>query len=155
MHRIGGKQVIQCPKRLHTWGQHFVRAMASSCAPAQTQPSVMEHQQDQEKTQPQATSSTQRKLEQLHFDNLTLRALPLDPKEGGSVRQVEGACFSRVQPTPVSNPKLVIASLESLALLDIDPSEVSAFCVWECSAGRVSGFFSFPTPAPLPLPLME
>lgn len=44
--------------------------------------------------------------------------------EGGPVRQVEGACFSRVKPTPVKGPQLVVASPEALALLDIPASEV-------------------------------
>eukprot|EP00198_Chlamydomonas_reinhardtii_P010390 XP_001699727.1 predicted protein [Chlamydomonas reinhardtii] len=65
-----------------------------------------------------------RTLETLNFDNLSLRALPVDPVEGGPVRQVEGACFSRVKPTPVKGPQLVVASPEALALLDIPASEV-------------------------------
>ncbi|PNH04070.1 Selenoprotein O [Tetrabaena socialis] len=70
-----------------------------------------------------AVTQGRKKLEELSFDNLTLRSLPLDPVEGGTLRQVEGACFSRVQPTPLSNPQLVVASTDALALLDLDPAE--------------------------------
>ena len=72
------------------------------------------------------TPAATKKLEQLSFDNLSLRVLPVDPNPINVTRQVEGACFSRVQPTPVANPKLVAASPEALALLDIDPAEVEA-----------------------------
>ncbi|KAG2449256.1 hypothetical protein HYH02_006001 [Chlamydomonas schloesseri] len=72
-----------------------------------------------------AASMEARTLETLNTDNLSLRALPVDPVEGGPVRQVEGACFSRVKPTPVNNPQLVVASPEALALLDIPASEIS------------------------------
>jgi hypothetical protein len=104
--------------------------MASApTAPAARPADQMEHQHQQNRpSQPHF-----RKLEQLDFDNLTLRVLPLDPVEDGPIRQVEGACFSRVNPTRLSNPQLVLASPEALALLDIDPAEVGSFwwgCVW-------------------------
>lgn len=70
-----------------------------------------------------ATHPAGRTLEALSFDNLTLRTLPVETGDNRP-RQVEGACFSRVQPTPVSKPVLVVASAEALALLDIDPAEV-------------------------------
>ncbi|GLC50161.1 hypothetical protein PLESTB_000349300 [Pleodorina starrii] len=120
MHLISGKQVFQCSRRLHTRGHRFVRAVASASAAAQTRPAAQPVNMEQ-----QQETSQLRKLEQLNFDNLTLRALPMDPEEGGPVRQVEGACFSRVQPTPVSKPQLVVASPEALALLDLDPAEIS------------------------------
>ena len=41
----------------------------------------------------------------LNFDNRCLRELPLDPEERNYVRQVPGAIFSRVAPTPVKNPQ--------------------------------------------------
>ncbi|KAG2482073.1 hypothetical protein HYH03_018983, partial [Edaphochlamys debaryana] len=66
-----------------------------------------------------------RKLEELSFDNLTLRSVPVDTSMEPRQRQVEGACFSLVNPTPVANPTLVVASTDALALLDIDPAEVS------------------------------
>lgn len=77
-------------------------------------------------------------MKNLHFDNSALKSLPLDPvKENFVRRNVRGACFSLVDPTPVSNPKcvqktfavvmlahnghrLVAHSPEALALLDLD-----------------------------------
>lgn len=63
-------------------------------------------------------------LETLNFDNSALRSLPLDPKEDNSLRQVRGACFSKVTPTPVKGPRLVAHSSSAVALLDLPESEV-------------------------------
>lgn len=65
-------------------------------------------------------------LEDLHFDNLQLRALPLDPDntQRKTPRQVSGACFSLAQPTPLENPQLVAASLDVLALLGVRADQV-------------------------------
>eukprot|EP00197_Chlamydomonas_leiostraca_P006379 CAMPEP_0202866778 /NCGR_PEP_ID=MMETSP1391-20130828/8355_1 /ASSEMBLY_ACC=CAM_ASM_000867 /TAXON_ID=1034604 /ORGANISM="Chlamydomonas leiostraca, Strain SAG 11-49" /LENGTH=630 /DNA_ID=CAMNT_0049546761 /DNA_START=152 /DNA_END=2041 /DNA_ORIENTATION=+ len=65
-----------------------------------------------------------KKLEEIEFDNLTLRTLPVDDSYNPNTRQVPGACFSLVAPGKVDNPQLVAASPEALSLLDIDPSEV-------------------------------
>lgn len=62
-------------------------------------------------------------LNEINFDNSALRCLPIDPIIENRVRQVSGACFSRVSPTPVKNPKLVSYSQEALNLLDIAPAE--------------------------------
>ncbi|GIY87104.1 protein adenylyltransferase SelO, mitochondrial [Caerostris darwini] len=64
------------------------------------------------------------KLNSLQFDNLALRRLPVDPIERNYVRTVNGACFSRVMPTPVTNPKLVAYSLSALSLLDLPEDEL-------------------------------
>jgi len=66
-----------------------------------------------------------RKLENLNFDNVTLRSLPIDPTTDNFIRQVRGANFSRVSPDPVKNPVLVCASPEALELLDLDPTEIA------------------------------
>ena len=68
-------------------------------------------------------------LTSLHFDNQTLRALPVEqvsdnPRQVEPVRQVRGACFSPIQPEPVRSPKLVAASLPCTALLGLDASQV-------------------------------
>ena len=65
-------------------------------------------------------------LEELRWDNLALRALPLDdtPFEGTRDR-VEGACFAIVEPTPVNNPRLALASLDALALLGLNPDQIT------------------------------
>ncbi len=47
-------------------------------------------------------------LENMNFDNRFTRLLPADPQQGKQARQVFSACYSRVQPTPVSNPSLII-----------------------------------------------
>ncbi|GBN19365.1 Selenoprotein O [Araneus ventricosus] len=59
----------------------------------------------------------------LKFDNLALRKLPIDPIDRNYVRTVNGACFSKVDPTPVRNPKLVAYSSSALSLLDISANE--------------------------------
>lgn len=64
-------------------------------------------------------------LERLHFENVALKKLPLDPSEEPGVRQVKGACFSRVQPQPLTNTRLVAVSHEALALLGLNGDEVT------------------------------
>ena len=64
-------------------------------------------------------------LETLKFDNLALRSLPIDKETQNVIRQVEGACFTLVDPTPVRNPSLVSCSLNALSLLDLSQSEVT------------------------------
>uniref|UniRef100_A0A8C2JYX4 Selenoprotein O n=1 Tax=Cyprinus carpio TaxID=7962 RepID=A0A8C2JYX4_CYPCA len=63
-------------------------------------------------------------LEGLEFDNVALKKLPLDPSTEPGVRQVRGACFSRVQPTPLKNAKFAAVSGPALALLGLDADEV-------------------------------
>ena len=59
-------------------------------------------------------------LDALHFDNAFVRELPGDPEPANTRRQVNGACYSRVAPTPVRAPRLVAWSAEVAALLDLD-----------------------------------
>uniref|UniRef100_A0A3B5AL18 Selenoprotein O n=1 Tax=Stegastes partitus TaxID=144197 RepID=A0A3B5AL18_9TELE len=63
-------------------------------------------------------------LERLDFDNVALKKLPVDPSEEPGVRQVKGACFSRVKPQPLTKPRFVAVSHEALALLGLDGAEV-------------------------------
>lgn len=58
-------------------------------------------------------------LNQLHFDNRLVRELPADPETENYRRQVTGAVYSRVNPTPVKNPQLVAGAQEVAALLDL------------------------------------
>jgi serine/tyrosine/threonine adenylyltransferase len=60
----------------------------------------------------------------LRFDNAFVRELPGDPFDGPQRRQVHGALYSRVQPTPVRAPRLVAYAREVAALLGIDDAEV-------------------------------
>jgi len=43
----------------------------------------------------------------LRFDNKFIRELPGDPQANNARRQVKGACFSRVTPTPITAPQLI------------------------------------------------
>lgn len=60
------------------------------------------------------------------FDNRFVRELPADPSQARGVRQVERACYSRVQPTPVKKPQLLAWSPEAAALLDLDAAAVQS-----------------------------
>ncbi len=60
------------------------------------------------------------------FDNRFVTELPGDPEEGGRRRQVHGACWSRVLPTPVTAPRLLAWSPEVAALLDLPPEAVAS-----------------------------
>lgn len=63
-------------------------------------------------------------LERLDFDNIALRKLPLDPCEEPGVRQVKGACFSRVKPQPLTKARFVAVSGDALELLGLSGEEV-------------------------------
>jgi len=58
----------------------------------------------------------------LTFDNLFTRSLPGDPEADNFRRQVAGACFSRVAPTPVRAPERVAYSAAAAQLLDLSPA---------------------------------
>jgi len=61
-------------------------------------------------------------LNQLQFDNRFVRDLPADPVVENYRRQVSGAIYSRVNPTPVKNPLLVAGAKEVAALIDLPES---------------------------------
>jgi uncharacterized protein YdiU (UPF0061 family) len=63
-------------------------------------------------------------MHNLRFDNSFVRHLPGDPEAGPRRRQVHGAAFSRVQPTPVTSPRLIAHSREVAQLLGIDEDEI-------------------------------
>lgn len=58
-------------------------------------------------------------LSTLEFDDSFVRALPADPEARNFIRQVPGASFSRVAPTPVSAPRLLAWSDDCAALLGL------------------------------------
>jgi len=62
----------------------------------------------------------------LQFDNAFLRGLPGDPEAGSRVRQVHGALWSRVNPTPVAAPRLLAYSREMAAELGISDEELAS-----------------------------
>ncbi|GAB3792205.1 protein adenylyltransferase SelO [Dyella agri] len=61
----------------------------------------------------------------LHFDNSFLRELPGDPSDAPGPREVPGACYSRVMPTPVVAPRLLAHSAEMAAALGFDAGDLS------------------------------
>ena len=60
-------------------------------------------------------------VDQLPFDNRFTRELPADPEESGRRRQVKGAAFSRVPPTPAPAPATLAWSPEVAELLGLAP----------------------------------
>ncbi|HNC69493.1 MAG TPA: YdiU family protein, partial [Pseudomonadales bacterium] len=62
----------------------------------------------------------------LHFDNRFVAELPGDPEQGTRVRQVHGALYSRVRPTPVAAPRLLAYSAEVAVELGIDVEAVGS-----------------------------
>jgi uncharacterized protein YdiU (UPF0061 family) len=65
-------------------------------------------------------------MQTLRFDNRFVHELPTDPETGLRVRQVYGALYSRVDPTPVAAPRLIAHSREVAALLDIDEESIAS-----------------------------
>jgi uncharacterized protein YdiU (UPF0061 family) len=61
-------------------------------------------------------------LDALPFDDRFTAALPADPETGSRRRQVHGAAYSRVDPTPVAAPRTLAWSPEVAELLGLDPS---------------------------------
>ena len=62
----------------------------------------------------------------LRFDNAFVREMPADPLEGSHRRQVQGASYSHVRPTPVAAPRLIAYSREVAGLLDIAESDIAS-----------------------------
>ena len=65
-------------------------------------------------------------MQDLHFDNAFVRELPGDPQTDPRVRQVHGALYSSVHPTPVAAPRLIAHSPEVAALLGIDEQSIAS-----------------------------
>ena len=61
----------------------------------------------------------------LRFDNAFVRELPGDPEQGARLRQVDGALYSRVDPTPVAAPRLLAHSAEMAATLGFSAADVA------------------------------
>lgn len=62
----------------------------------------------------------------LTFDNRFVRELPGDPEPGNFIRQVEGAAWSKVSPTPVRAPRLLAHSKEMADRLGFSAAEVAS-----------------------------
>lgn len=65
-------------------------------------------------------------MKALTFDNAFVRELPGDPQHGGPPRQVHGALYSRVAPTPVAAPALIAFSREMAATLGFDADTLAS-----------------------------
>ncbi len=66
-----------------------------------------------------------RQLDELEFHSRFVDALPADPEQDNFRRQVADACYSRVTPTPVSQPHLLAHSPEMAQQLGISASAIS------------------------------
>lgn len=62
----------------------------------------------------------------LRFDNAFVRELPADPDPSPGTRQVDGALYSRVAPTPVPAPRLLAYSAEMAATLGLDAADAAS-----------------------------
>ncbi|MFN0301264.1 MAG: protein adenylyltransferase SelO [Burkholderiales bacterium] len=65
-------------------------------------------------------------MQTLRFDNSFVRRLPADPEIGARRRQVQGALYSRVNPTSVVAPRLISYSREVAELLGISETDVTS-----------------------------
>ncbi|HEY0711894.1 MAG TPA: YdiU family protein [Polyangia bacterium] len=72
----------------------------------------------------------------LRFDNRFVRELPADPVRDGRVRQVLGACYSHVHPTPAPAPKLVAAAREVAASLGLSEADCETPAFVDTFAGN-------------------
>ena len=70
--------------------------------------------------------ATSTSLDALRFDNAFVRELPGDPETGPRLRQVHGALWSGVQPTPVAAPRLLAHSAGMAARLGLDEAAVAS-----------------------------
>jgi uncharacterized protein YdiU (UPF0061 family) len=76
-------------------------------------------------------------LENLRFDNQFIQQLPADLISENYCRQVFGACYSFVAPTPVKSPQLVCYSKEVAQLLDLTPEQCEAELFAQVFTGNV------------------
>ena len=74
------------------------------------------------------------------FDNRFLAELPGDPESANFRRQVHGACYSRVQSTPVAQPQLLAYAREVAELLELP----SAYCDSQSFADVFAGNSQMP-----------
>jgi uncharacterized protein YdiU (UPF0061 family) len=63
---------------------------------------------------------------QLQFDNAFVRDLPGDPETASYVRQVHGAAYSLVEPTPVAAPRVLAWSAEVAELLGLSAADLAS-----------------------------
>jgi uncharacterized protein YdiU (UPF0061 family) len=61
-------------------------------------------------------------IEQLSYGDAFVRTLPGDARTDNRTREVLGACYSRVQPTAVPKPELLVLVPEVAQLIGLEPS---------------------------------
>ncbi len=64
-------------------------------------------------------------MQDLRFDNAFVNQLPADPESGPRLRQVHGALYSRIDPTPVAAPRLLAHAHEVASLLGISEADIA------------------------------
>jgi uncharacterized protein YdiU (UPF0061 family) len=65
-------------------------------------------------------------MRSLRFDNAFIRELPGDPEQGIHRRQVLGALYSPVQPTPVAAPRVAAWSREMAQALGLSDADIAS-----------------------------
>ena len=75
-------------------------------------------------------------IRDLPFADRFVRELPCDPRTDNTTRQVLKACYSRVQPTPVAKPELLVLVPEVAELLGLS-TEVTPELVEALAGNRV------------------
>ena len=65
-------------------------------------------------------------MRSLRFDNRFVAELPADPVSGAGIREVRGALYSHVNPTPVAEPQLLAWSREVAGLIGLDDADVAS-----------------------------
>src|SRR5436190_10160023 len=75
-------------------------------------------------------------MQTLRFDNRFVRELPADPEAGPRLRQVHGALYSLVEPTPVAAPRLIAYSREVADMLGIDETAINSPAFAEVFGGN-------------------
>jgi serine/tyrosine/threonine adenylyltransferase len=86
-------------------------------------------------------------LTALRFDNRFISELPGDPETSLRRRQVLGACWSPVSPTPVAAPRLLAHSPEMAETLDLSSEDVASDAFTQVFSGNrlLSGMEPFAT----------
>ncbi len=72
----------------------------------------------------------------MRFDDRFLRELPGDPETAARPRQVRGACWSRVEPTKVREPRLIAWSHEVAEMLGLTAVQMESAEMTEVLAGN-------------------
>ena len=75
-------------------------------------------------------------MKKLKFDNRFINELPADLETNNTRRQVMGACYSFVSPTPVSAPTLLSYSNEAAELFDLTDEDCEGDAFLQAFAGN-------------------